>query len=165
MDDNVYFKDGAARILELLKNTFGDQFKAYFDGDAQPGESYLPCIMVSSQTANISAGATGTDDIDDSILIIVSYNLKDDLGAPPDAQLTEFKLRKVVMAQDPNTLQYLPNTIMYTLRKHYTLNDGMIIGNDITIDFAPNVRNKIIPTQEAYVTLNLTRLAMVPSRD
>lgn len=165
MQDDVYFKDGAARVLELLKNTFGDRFRAYYNGDAQPPESNLPCVMVTSQTASITSGATGTDDIDDSILIILSYNLKDDLGAGPDDQLTEFKLRKDVMGQDPTTLQYLPTTVMYALRKHYTLNDGMIIGNDVTVDFAPNTRNKNIPVQEAYVTINLTRLAMVPSRD
>lgn len=164
MQNDTYLKDGATRVLELMKDTFGSRYIAYFNGDAEPGESSLPCIMVSSQTATVASGASSTDDIDESVLIILSRNRKDDLGAGPDDELTEFKLRKDVFGQDPNTMQYLEGTVMYALRKHFTLN-GAAIENAITIDFAPNVRNAVIPTQEAYVTINLTRLAIVPSRD
>lgn len=165
MNPGDYFPDGATRILRLLKETFGDHFKAYFNGDAEPGENDLPCIMVSSQSAAIESGATGTDDIQESVMIIVSYNRKDDLGAGEDDQLTEDKVRKDVMGQNPTDGSWQTGTVMYALRKHYTLNEGLVIDNKVTIDFAPNRRNQNIETQEAYVTIEIARLALVPSRD
>lgn len=163
-EDQIYYKDANARILELLKDTFKDTFKAYFDGDAEPGESYLPCVMVSSQTTNVDTEATGTDNLQESIIIIVAFNKKDDLGARPDQQLTEYRLRKIILGQDPDTSQYLPQTFMGVLRTHFTLDDGIVIDNRISIDFAPNIRSTNIPTQEAYITVNINRLAIVPSR-
>lgn len=165
-ENDIYYKDGSSRILELLKDNLPqDLIHHFFDGDADPGESFYPCIIVTSMRAQIAASATQTDDIDETILIIVAFNKKDDVGADPNKDLTEYKLRKLVMGQDQNR-NYLPQTIMYTLRKHYTLNDGAVIGNKIGVDFAPNQRvDQTINTQEAYITVSLKRQAIVPSRD
>jgi hypothetical protein len=168
MDGIEYYGDGSARVLDILKNTFGDYFHAYFDGEAIPSESVLPCVMVTSSKAAITAGATGTDDIAEEIMIMVSLNRKDDLGASPDQDLTEYKIRHLVMGQDPTTQQFVTKSIMGALRTNFTLNDGLVIDNTIEIDFAPNVRGTIdnpINTMEAYITLRLSRLAIVPTRD
>lgn len=168
MDSGKYYKDGAARVLDLLKDTFGNYFKAYFDGEAIPTESLLPCVMVTVTKSSVASDATGTDRIQETIVVMIVENRKEDIGAPANANLTEFRLRKKVMGQDPTTQQYIPESIMYALRKHYTLNNGFVVDNNVDIDFSPNIRGTIdspINTMEAYVTLNLARLALVPSRD
>jgi hypothetical protein len=165
MEANTYYKDGVARILELLKDTFGDSFKAYYNGQPEEiPESLLPCIMVSETTGKVSSGATGTDNILETVQIIVALNKKDDIGAPPEQDLTEFKLRKFVKGQDPTTGEYLPETVMYALRKHITMNDA-VLSTSIDTDFDVNVRGEDTVTQEAYVTVLIERLALVPSRD
>lgn len=168
MENNTYYKDGSARVIELLKDAFGDTFRAYFDGEAIPEEAFLPCVMVSTSRASITSGATGTDNIAEEILIMMVLSRKDDIGAPLDQDLTEYKIRKLVLGQDPNTQQYLPQSVMYVLRKHFTLNDGWVMSNSIDVDFAPNARGTLdapINTMEAYITLRIIRAAMVPSRD
>lgn len=164
-DSTTYYEDGVARVIELLKDAFGSQFKAYFNG--QPEElqqSLLPCIMVSETLGKVESHATGTDLITETILIIIALNKKDDIGAAPDQDLTEFKLRKIVKGQHPDTGEYLPETIMYALRKHITMNDS-VLKSDIETDFDVNVRGEDTVTQEAYVTVVMERLAIVPSRD
>lgn len=164
-----YYKDGVARILELLKDTFGDQFKAYFNGQPEEiGDSQLPCIMVSESSGSVESDATGVDLITERILIILSANRKDDIGADPQTQLTEFKLRKWVKGQYPegHSLQgqYLEETVMYAIRKHITMNDA-VLSSDIETDFGIIQRGEDTFTQEAYVTVTVKRLAAVPSRD
>lgn len=164
-DTTVYYKDGVARVLELMREAFGDDFKAYFNGQPEEiPESALPCVMVSETTGQIASGATGTDDIAETILIILALNKKDDIGADPETDLTEFRLRKMVKGQHPTTKEYLPKTVMYAIRKHITMDDA-ILGSDINTDFDVNVRGTDTVTQEAYITVTLQRLAIVPDRD
>lgn len=165
MENDVYYKDGVARVLELLKDTFGDQFKAYYNGQPEEiPESMLPCIMISETQGKVASGATGTDNILETILIIVALNKKDDIGADPSTDLTEFKLRKFVKGQNPQTGEYLPETVMYALRKHITMHDA-VLSTVIDTDFDVNIRGEETVTQEAYVTVTMERLALVPSRD
>jgi len=163
-----YYKDGVARILELLKDTFGNQF-SYFNGQPEDiAASQLPCIMVSETAGTIESDATGVDRITETVLIIVAMNRKDDIGAGEDTNLTEFKLRKIVKGQYPeshaNAGQYLPETVMYALRKNITM-ENAILSSDITTDFDIIQRGEDTFTQEAYVTVTLQRLAAVPSRE
>jgi hypothetical protein len=163
--DTNYYKDGVARVLEILKDTFNDYFKAYFEGtmDEIP-ESMLPCVMVTSNQGEIAADATGTDAIAESLSIIVAVNEKDFLGASGETALADHFVRHLVYGQDPDTSQYLPQSFMYALRKHFTLNEGTV-DNRISFDFYPAQRGEQIFTREAILTLSISRLAMVPSRD
>lgn len=166
-DTPTYYQDGVARVLDVLKDTFGldGMIKQYFNGQPEEiPESLLPCIMVSETNGAIMADATGTDRIIETVLIIVAMNKKEDLGAPLDVDLTEFKLRKLVKGQDPTTKQYLPQTIMYALRKHITLNDA-VLNSRISTDFDVNIRGQQTVTQEAYIELTIERRALVPTRD
>ena len=164
MDQNIYYKDGVARVVELLKDAFGDQFKAYFNGETEPLSSQLPCVMVSETEGNIVSDATGFDKITESIQIIIVVNKEDDIGAPPEQDLTEFKLRKMVKGQDPTTAEYLPNTVMYAIRKHITMQDS-VLSQSIQTVFGVNQLSDETLTQEAYVTITLTRLARVEERE
>lgn len=171
MDDSKYFKDGVARVLELMKDTFGDDFRAYFSGQpAEIPESSLPCIMVSEAEGTVETGATGTDIITESILIVVAFNKKDDIGANGEVldDLTETKLRRIIKGQKPSASgsfpEYLEKTVMYALRKHITLGQT-VVGNAISTDFSINLRGDNLATQEAYVTLTIQRHAGIPVRD
>jgi hypothetical protein len=161
----TYYKDGVARIIELLKDALGDGY-TYFNGQPEEiPESLLPCVMVSETVGKVESHATGTDLLTETIMIIIALNKKDDiLGPDPNIDLTEFKLRKLVKGQHPDTGEYLPETVMYALRKHITMSDS-ILKTDITTDFDENVRGEETVTQEAYVTVRMERLAIVPSRD
>lgn len=160
--DLVYYDDNSTRVLNLMRDTFGEQYKAYFDGEAEPSEGYLPCMMVSNLRAQVDFSATGTDDLTEEIQIILCRNLKDDIGASPDKNLTEYILRKQVIGQDPVTKQYMPGTVMYALRTFITLTDSTV-QTKVAIDFVPNYRGNIA-VREAFITLTTTRKVQVPSR-
>jgi hypothetical protein len=163
-ETQTYYKDGVARILELLKNALGSNY-TYFNGEPEFTDTYLPCVMVSETTGGIKSHATGTDLITETIVITIALNKKDDiLSTDPTIDLTEFKLRKLVKGQHPETGEYLPETVMFALRKHITMQDS-ILSSSITTDFDENVRGDDTITQEAYVTVTMERLAIIPSRD
>ena len=173
MEDNTkYYKDGVARVLDVLKNALGTNglIKFYFNGQPELSNSMLPCIMVSEENGVIESSATGTDLITENIKIIIALNKRDDAGASMDTDLTEFKLRALVKGQDPTTKEYMPNTILYALRKHITLDDA-VVDSQIRTYFGDdgnagvNIRGADAVTQEAIVELTLQRRAIVSSRD
>lgn len=154
MDDKKnYYKDGVARVLSLLKDTFGDYFKQYYDDEpSEIAQSDLPCVMVREATGIIQSGATGTDDIQEEVVIIIAMNSKDDLGGPEDEDLTGSKLRRVVKGQYPTghaqAKEYQEKTVMYALRKNFTLDDA-VIQNEIQTDFDIAQRGENTYTKEA----------------
>ena len=164
--DEKYYEDGVDRILRMMKDTFGDRY-TYFNGELlNVGESYLPCIMVTETASQITSGATGTDDITETIIIIVVFNKKDDLGANDNVELTDYKLRKMVQGQDPVTGQYYPDSILGAVRKHLTMQNDTL-QSDTQVNFTPNMRGgaTAIATQEAYITVTVKRFIQVPVRD
>lgn len=160
----TYYKDGVARVLELIKDALGDKYNYYNGQPEEIAESLLPVVMVSETQGAVVSDATGYDKITEIVNIIIAFNKKDDMGAPPDQELTEFKLRKLVKGQDPTTGEYLPETVMYALRKHISMNNA-VLSTQIETDFDVNVRGEETVTQEATVSVTLTRLAKVPERD
>lgn len=160
--DVVYYDDNATRLLNLMRDTFGDQFRGYFDGDAEPSEEWLPCIMVSKVRTSADISATGTDDLTEEIQIILCRNIKDDIGADPSRNLTEYTLRKQVEGQDPTTKYYMPGTVLYALRTNITLSDSTI-QNITSIDYTQNYRGNIA-VREAYITVTTVRKVIVLPR-
>lgn len=163
-DKNNFYEDGVARVLSLIRNTFGDYFKGYFDAELLniPEES-LPCVMVTETTGTVSSGATTQDDITENITIIVALNIKDDLGAGENTNLTGFKVRKLVKGQMPGTgfaPEWQPKSIMGVLRQYITLEESAS-DTEITTEFGPNVRGKNIATEEGHVSLQIKRSASV----
>lgn len=169
MEDSAnYYKDGVARVLELMKDTFGDYFKAYFNGQPENiPESMLPCLMVSETTGRIESGATGTDNIIETIVIILVENKKDDAGSDPEKDLTELRLRRLVKGQYPEGSakvgQYIEKSVMYAIRTYISMSDA-VLNSEIETDFDVNIRGENTITQEAYVAITLERMALVPSR-
>lgn len=165
MDNVNYYADGVTRVMTVLKDAFGDYFKGYFEStmDEIP-ESYLPCVMATSSNAQVISGATGTDNIAESLSLIVAINERDYLGADGQVNVADWHLRHLIYGQDPNTQEYIKESFMYVLRKHFTLNDG-IVDNQIRINFYPGQRGEQVLTREAIISLDIERLALVPSRD
>ena len=168
MEDNIYLKDGVERVIELLKNTFGDTFKKYFNAEVlNIPQDMLPCIMVTEEQGTIQSDASGQDKLTETITIMVVLNKKDELGGDEDSNLAGFKVRKLVKGQDPSTsypYEYVTKSVMYALRTHISMDDT-VINSSITTEFGPNVRGATLATEEGYVTLTIERLALVPSRN
>jgi hypothetical protein len=164
-----YYKDGPARVLEILRDTFGDQFKGYFEGSMDEIPlSYLPCIMVTTSEGTVENSATGTDLITETINIIIVINENDYLGAKGETDVADFHLRHLVLGQDVSGSQdmlheYNDKSVMHALRTNFTLNNGAV-NNSIAFNFYPAQRGEQIYTREAVLTLQLQRLALVPNR-
>jgi hypothetical protein len=161
---DVSYQDGVEVLIDMLRKAFGDTFKEYYGGEPEElNDAELPCIMVTEQRGVIAAGATGTDDIGESLQIILALNKKDDIGVRDSNGLTLMRLRRLVKEQDPTTGNYKPNTVMYILRNHFTL-DNIALSNTVETDFDVAQRGSDTYTQEAYITIRIQRMAIVPSR-
>lgn len=163
-DQTDYFRDGVTRILDLMRDTFSDRITNYFNGDPEfIGKSYYPCICVSLPQTEITPGATGQDNVAEKVMIKLVFNKLDDANADPNTDLTELKLRRMVQGQDPATGQWLPGTLMYALRTNLTLGN-VNLNEDVQIAYDVNLRPDDTITQEAWVTVNTNRKALVPAR-
>jgi len=162
-----YFEDGVDRIIRLMRDTFGDKFKKYFNGEAiNPTPSELPAIMVTETKSNIDTNATGFDIVQEEIIIIVVLNMKDYAKASDDTVLPDYELRRLVQGQDPATKEYMPMTVLGAIRTHFTMDQDTLYSS-VEVDFTPSLRGnkeQTINTWEAYVTITMQRLIPVPSR-
>lgn len=169
MDSQNYAKDGVARVTELLKDSLGASNYTFFDSELFELETEdLPCVMVSETTGHIETDATGTDLITETVRITIVLDKSDDIGGPQDKNLTQNRLRKIVKGQYPSTsgiiTEYIPNTIVHTLRVHITM-DESVVNNSIDTEFGSNFRGQDIATEEARITVTTQRFALVPQRD
>lgn len=174
MAQEQYFSDSVDRILAYLEGGLGSQFHRYFEGDPlYIPSSLLPSICVIKLSGQTRPSATGTNNLDEKILIKVVYNKKDDYGsnfADDKVDFTERKLRRLVSARDPITKQFLNGTIFGILSTNFTLGDqvlDMTLSDDYAVDYRPvtaNPKGELMMTQEAYVTVDLTMRVIVEPR-
>lgn len=164
------YKDGVARVLEYLKDNFKtDPFnelslQSYYEGDPiSIPKANLPCVVVESVGANVTADATGTDLFIQQILIKVILNKQDDAGASDDVDLTERRLRIMVQGRDSTTGQYLPQTILGILRTNLTMSN-VDLSNEIAIAYDIDIRPDQIVTSEAHITVTTRERIIVPNR-
>lgn len=159
-----YKQTGADKILGLLRTTFGDKFKTYYNGDPEAiPQSALPAITANITRQRIDNEATGVDIIIEDILVKMILNKKDDFGAAANSDLTEVKLRRMAAGQDATTGQWLEGTLMYTLRTQITLNDTTV-GQNIAINYDVNLRPDDVVTMEAWAEISVSRFVQVPQR-
>lgn len=163
-NDPTYYKDAVDRIRQFLKDTFADQFKAYFDGDpVDIPASLMPCMVVENLNSQHRSGPTGTDEMTETVLVKIVMNKQDDFGASPDADMTKKKLRRLVSGRDATTGQYLLNSLMGSLRTNITLGNAMLVNNN-DVQYDVDIRPNDIVTSEAYITVTLRELVVVPNR-
>jgi len=171
----AYYSDATDRILKYLEGGLGSQFKRYFEGDpVHIPVSLMPAVCVMKLSGKTRPSATGTNDLDETILVKLVYNKADDYGAnieADDVDFTERKMRRLVSGRDPATGQYLAGSVFGILANHFTLGD-VIVGMDVTDEYdinyrptAANPASELMMTSEAYITVNLRMRVLVPNRD
>jgi hypothetical protein len=156
-------KDTVALLMELCRSTFGDKIKAYYEGEPIdiPKDNF-PAIVLYKVSESVDLGATMTDEYYETIMISIVLNKADEIGASPDTDLSERKLRRMVGARATDG-SYLPGTMLYGLRTFYTQN-GRILKSDVRIEY------DILPMDEQYIrsqaniTLSLRQRVFVTNR-
>lgn len=171
METNDYLEDGVSRVLKLMKDTFGDFFHSYFNGEpANISELSLPCLIVSENRGTINIESTATDQIIETISIIIVLNKKDYIAPDQDIDLSERTIRRLVKGQDGTVADgirpYMTKSVMYALRTNISLY-GVDLSNDVEFefgsDFSVDGDGKGLATEEAIVRLSIKRLALLPN--
>jgi hypothetical protein len=167
MDNEQVYRDPLARISDLVKDTFGDIFNAYFEGDPiQLPDAAMPCVIFEklAGTVSVKGAPTGHDNISEKIRIRLVLNKTDDFNPEQlDYDLTERKLRKLVEARDPATGWFLPNTLMFVLRTNISLG-STVLDQDIDVQYDLQPRPEKLVTSEAIITIVVRDIVQVPNR-
>ena len=169
MEDAPY-KDVSTYVLELLRGQYGDYFNAYFDGDPEEiGISMLPALCVVAGSSRIRQGATGQDRVQQELIIKIILNKMDDFGAPETADLTEKKLRNLVLARAADGT-WDTSAMAYYLRTQLSMNNT-VVGNDIDIDpvtaLRPTDQGRGVPmvTSELHISILTEQIVNVFARN
>lgn len=157
-------KDAVDRLIAILKNTYGDFFKAYYDGDPiQIPKANLPCIIIEAVEGRTRLAATGQDQLEAALTITVAFDKRDDYGADDDKDLTDEKLRRTVEGRDLQTGQFLPNSILGILRSNITLGQTTI-SNEVDWTYALQPRGEEEVTSEARISMAISERIFVGPR-
>jgi hypothetical protein len=129
------------RILDLMKDTFKDEFNTYYDGDPEAIPLFnLPAIIVTQTEDDTHEAEMGEDDIEDTITIKVVLNKKDDFDGNKvnPLNMTERKIRDYISKRDAVTGLYDPRTVKGALRNH-GLDGVTAVANSLKVayGFAP----------------------------
>lgn len=156
MDDNAVYVDAKARILKLMRQTLGTNFKGYYNGDPiRIPETNLPCVIVEKPKTRVRLGATTQDVLGIQLRIKLVFNKREDFGAKDDVDLTEQKLERYMEGRHPVTGDYLDSTVLSALRSHLTLG-GLSINTDVDIDYDLQPRPNRQITSEARANIVVT---------
>jgi hypothetical protein len=156
MDDNAVYVDAKARILKLMRQTLGANFKGYYNGDPiRIPETNLPCVIVEKPKTRVRLGATTQDVLGIQLRIKLVFNKREDFGAKDDVDLTEQKLERYMEGRHPVTGDYLDSTVLSALRSHLTLG-GLSINTDVDIDYDLQPRPNRQITSEARANIVVT---------
>lgn len=156
------YKDSVLRVLNLMRETFGQDFKEYYNGDPERiPASNLPAIVVSQNNANIEPGAFHQDDLTDEVTIKLILNKQDDYtGTVDPLNLTEKRLRDFVAQRNTNTGEYLNKTVLGALRQYGT--EGVTaVAEKVSVEYGILPRSfdtsglPDLITAEAHVTFSI----------
>lgn len=157
------YQQSVDKLVEFLREEFGSQFKAYYNGDPDVIPDFnLPCVVVVKNTDQSGNGPTGMQRVTEVLQVKVIYNKADDWTATTDeVQLTEKTIRDVVEARDPETGNYLPQTLKHALMNRFTA-EGLRLDQAMTFELGVLPRSEELVTQEGHLTLSVTYLVQVP---
>lgn len=161
------YKDGVTRTLELLQQTFGTYFKAYFEGNPDTlKQGLLPCVAIYTTDSEYDIGNSAEDENTHDIMVRLILNKKEDDFSQiqnPTVKFTDKRLRNLIGARDPATGFYLPNTLAAALRTNWT-QGARVIGNKFKVEMVVVARPDGVFTSEALITLTLTERVQVLNR-
>jgi hypothetical protein len=163
--------DAVELVLKRLRDTFGDFFREYYDGDpVRLDVTKLPCVIGENVSTVIQAGASTTDRMADSVRIKIVMNKKTDLGAPDGVEVehTQKTLRRIINGRDGATGQYFSNTVASAFRVNISLG-SLSVASEMTIQYGQDIRPTVddstdVLTAEAWVVVNFTQIIPVPVR-
>lgn len=161
MDPTENIKDPPALLLDLMRDTFQDRFKAYFLGSpTMIAEAAYPCCIVQFQTSSntVTNAPTGTDMVGELITIHFLENSKDTAGASDSEETSIRKLYNTIQGRDPSTGWYRADTALYALRTHLDLNTRTtgyrnVIDHDIETNYQVVPRKDQDTIIEAVITV------------
>ena len=147
------------KLISFLREEFGTQFKAYYNGDPDVIPDFnLPCVSVVKNSDHIANGTTGLQRVTEELVVKMIYNKVDDWTATTDeVDLTEKKIRDVVEARDPDTGNYLPQTLKHALMNRFTVS-GLELNQAMTFELGVLPRSEELVTQEGHLALTVTYL-------
>jgi len=154
-------QDSVARVIKLLQNAFGDNFKTYYDGDPEQIPLFnMPAIIVDQISDETTEAAYGQDDVTDQMVVKVVLNKRDDFAGEIDlVNMTAKRLRDIISKRDPVTHDYFPNTVKGVLRQHLT-DDITALAPTMNVDYGIRPRGGgedfATFTAEGHVTFSLT---------
>lgn len=156
------YEDNVQRVLALMRDTFGDTFKEYYDGDPEAIPLFnLPCIIVTQNSDETTEAAMGQDDVEDEITIKVVLNKRDDFnGSKVDPlNMTERKIRDFISLRDETTGEYVRTSVKGAIRSD--LLEGVeAVAPTLRVNYGINPRvspNKTFAdlTAEGHVTFGI----------
>lgn len=156
MEQATTYTDVVTSVLQLMRNTFQDQMKAYYEGDPLkiPVDN-LPCIIVDQTAIRARQDATSSDDLRSEVRIKIVYDKRPDFDASDDVDMTERKLRRLIEGRHPQTGSYLKGTLLEALRTHMTLG-GTTLGMDVDVKYDLQPRPGGLITSEAQASVMTT---------
>lgn len=166
IDDTNYYMPAQGRLLQLMRDTFGEKFNVYYDGmpDNAPPESAYPCCVVHKQAGTVQAGATGQDAMRSQINIHFLLNGSDTVNASGDVNLTKKKLENMIEARDPATGQWRTGTAMYALATQLTLGSTTVeLDRDFQYDMT--YRQELPTIVECVIQIIAVEKIPVPVRN
>lgn len=135
-------EDTVQRVLRLMRDTFGAQFKTYYDGDPEAIPVFnLPAIIVVQTGDETAEDEQGEDMVLDAITIKVVLNKRDDFtGDKVDPlNMTERKIREFIAKRDPDTGMYDPQSVKGAIRKEL-LDDFTAVAPSMNVEYGVNPR-------------------------
>jgi hypothetical protein len=156
-------KDAVTLMMELCHSTFGDKVKAYYEGDPIdiPKDNF-PAIILYKLSGSVDLGATMTDEFYETINISLVLNKADEIGASPETDLSERKLRRMVEARATDGT-YMPGTLLYGLRTFYT-QGGRILKSDVRVEYDILPLDSQYIRSQANVTVTIRQRVFVTNR-
>ena len=165
VDHTLYAEDSVTRLRQLFEAQFGDTYTYFEDMPlTPPTDAEYPCIMIQKLEGSAVIGPTSTDDLAETIQIVVMKNTADAVGSTNVRTTTQRELQMMVEGQDPTTKDYKSDSVLYVLRHYLTLEDWLI-DSDCTIRYGLE-RPSNMETNVAYaeVTLKTQRRNVVANR-
>lgn len=178
MDPNQaqYIDDPCILVLNICRSVFEGYAKKFLLGiPSQPlTDLDYPAVAVARLKSSIDIAATEADAEVERIVIMVATNRNDQAGGPNDPGITAMReLENYIEGKTPSQTspgyaQWHPNTLVYQLRKQFTLNNN-VIKNALEIEYDTNPRmdengKPLTNITSASITMTFTERVIVPER-
>lgn len=149
------YPDSVQRVLNLMKSTFGEEFRTYYDGEPEVIPMFnLPCIIVTQTSDTTQEESMGQDKVEDSITVKVVLNKMDDWDGDKvnPLNMTERKIRDFIGKRDDEEGNFEPRTVKGALRSNL-LEDVEAVAHLMNVEYGINPRAVGPNEKTQYATL------------